>query len=433
MGIVIYRDSAQGKRLLGRIDHVVGDSAVFQYDEDYLAQALAAGELGVSELLPLRSNSYDPSEFGSFFRGLLPEGDTLEDLAHLYQIPRNDYLSLLEQLGCESIGALTFVSEKVDPDEYLPKYDHLAQDRIESLKTSPVRGVVQETSETRLSLSGAQSKIAWFLPEEKDAKTATLDDWLIPKGTAPSTHIIKIARKGEEDIAFNELACSKLSEACGFPTAKVTSVPEIDGAIAIERYDRIWVENDGEKRLLRLHQEDFCQALGLAPYQKYQPDGTEGDYLCKVARLLESTSSNPIIDKQEFAKRTLFNYVIGNSDAHLKNSSLIYNARWTSRALAPMYDLTCIPLTGYSTKMPFDIGKRRLLSEIDDKDLMSIPLDLDIPLDAFDELAIEVLTALEYYDIRSEEEEVAKMMQRILMDARSRIETVKRYLDSGKG
>ncbi len=103
------------------------------------------------------------------------------------------------------------------------------------MKSNPALMATLTASSTRLSLSGAQSKVAWYLPYEVDAEQAEWSDWLIPRGTAPSTHIIKVSRKGEEDIALNELACSRLSAACGIDTAKVLELPEVPGAISIER------------------------------------------------------------------------------------------------------------------------------------------------------------------------------------------------------
>ena len=95
-----------------------------------------------------------------------------------------------------------------------------------------------------------------------------------------------------------------------------------------------------------------------------------------------------------------------------------------------MYDIISIPSTGYSTQMPFDIGGHRALGEIDEKDLMAIPLDLDIPLDTFDGLAREVLVALESYDTSSAQVTVASMVDEILTGSQARMKVVKRYLGS---
>lgn len=428
MGILVHRDSEQGNKLLGRIDYEMGSNATFQYNEAYLKDARRAGEFGVSERLPLDARPYQSEEIAPFFSGLLPEGEILADLARFYQVPRNDYLALIEQLGCESIGALTFISERVDASEYMASYEPLETTEIDALSTTPIRAAVNVASNTRLSLSGAQSKVAWLLPEHEPMESAALTDWLVPRGTAPSTHIIKIARKGEEEIAINEMACALLAASCGIDTARVAAVTDLPGAIAVERYDRAWVSTEGDHRVIRDHQEDFCQALGLSPFYKYQPEGVETSYLCLIGDLLDATSDNPLLDKREFAKRLVFNYLIGNSDAHLKNSSLLYNRTWTSRRLAPLYDVTCIPLTGYSTKMAFDIGEHRELSDIEERDLMAIPLDLDIPLTLFDAAANEVVSSLSAPKAHERNVEVVHMVDRILDNMQQRMAVVQRYL-----
>lgn len=86
---------------------------------------------------------------------------------------------------------------------------------------------------------------------------------------------------------------------------------------------------------------------------KYQPSDSSISYLSTISNLLDYSSINPGLEKTELAKRVVFNYVIGNTDAHLKNYSLLYNKEWTASSLSPLYDITCIPLTGYSQKMPF--------------------------------------------------------------------------------
>ena len=315
MGIIVFRDRGVKRELVGRLDFSPTSSASFAYDPGYLDRAIAAGELGVSELLPLDRAPYTAEEFGPFFRGLLPEGEIFGNLAELYQVPRSDYLTLLEQMGCESIGALTFVSESVDPSEYVPRYEPVSNDLISAMASNPARMATYEASSTRLSLAGAQFKVAWMLPRTFKAASASHGDWRIPRGTAPSTHLIKISRKGEEDIALNELACSLLAESCGIEVAKVHELPGSPGTISVERYDRIWVPVGDEETVVRLHQEDFCQALGLPPFFKYQPQGVAANYPAMAAELIESTSSMPQADKLEFARRLVFCYAVGNSDA----------------------------------------------------------------------------------------------------------------------
>lgn len=428
MGILVYRDRDGERDLLGRIDYRSGRSASFQYDARYLERARALGELGISERLPLDSAAYGAEEFGAFFRGLLPEGGVYEGLIEMYQVARNDYLALLEQLGCESIGALTLLSENVDPSEYEPRYEALSRADIDEMLKDPMRAAVGASSSTRLSLAGAQSKVAWYLAGGWDPRAADLSDWLVPRGTAPSSHIVKLSRRGEERLALNEHACSLLAASCGIDVARTALLPALPGAIAVERYDREQARSDGATPLVRLHQEDFCQAIGFPPYLKYQPDSGEGDYLRYCSDLIDSACANPRADRIEYAKRLAFNYAVGNTDAHLKNSALLYDRTWTSRSLAPLYDVTCIPLTGYSTRMPFTVGEHRQLDEIAEGDIMTVAMDLDVDLSEFDVGVRQVVAGFESPRLPEWGGEVGGMVDEVIDNAAPRLAVLRRYL-----
>lgn len=423
MGILVYRDREGHKDLVGRIDFERGASASFAYDGNYLSKAMQLGEIGISETLPLDAMPFSAEEIGPYFRGLLPDGDIYGNLAELYQVPRSDYLSILDQMGCECIGALTFLSEEVDPAEYEPEYRRVSSNLIDSMASDPTRLATITASTTRLSLSGAQSKIAWFLPKGTDPESADLAEWSTPFGTAPSTHIIKIARKGEEDIALNELACSTLASACDIQTARTRLLPNVPGAITVERYDRAWSEG----AVIRLHQEDFCQALGLSPTFKYQPQHIEANYPAMMAALIESTSSNPGEDKLQLCKRLAFCYAIGNADAHLKNFSLLYNLKWTGRRLAPLYDVTCIPLTGYATDMPFDFGHHRAMDQITEEDVGMLMKDLGMVDDDMEETVGDVVRALSSPSIKADKE-TEGMVDRILENSAQRIAVLRSFV-----
>lgn len=400
MRISVFRDGRLGRERIGVLSGgtAPGDAS-FVYDADYLNMS-SESSLGISERLPLRPEPYSADEVSPFFQGLLPEGEIIANLAQLYQVPRSNWVALIGNLGCESIGGLTFINDSDGTVEVTPRYSKLSpEDRMCFLK-DPARAATIAASSTRLSLSGAQTKVAWTLPEDIDAAEACWDDWLVPEGTAASTHIIKVSRRGEEDLAFNEMACSELARACGIEVAKVVSVPSIPGAIAVSRYDRRWVSDAlGQRFVVRMHQEDFCQGLGLAPFYKYQPEGVDANYIELCAQLIDDTSQNPGADRLEWAKRLVFNFVVGNSDSHLKNSSLLYNEGWTARRLAPMYDVTCIPLTGYSTAMPFTVGKHRELEEIDEFDILSVSLSADVEYSAFAASIESIVAALGASDV----------------------------------
>lgn len=426
MGIAVFRDTAQGRELVGRLDFTIGSDALFAYDSRFVATHRSS--LGISHRLPVDVAPYSEEDFASFFRGLLPEGQVYADLARTYQVPRSDYLSIIEKLGCESVGALTLVSDGVNPEEYKPRFEPLSVSALDEMRRGPLPAAVHVASETRLSLAGAQSKVAWALAEGISADSALESDWLVPLGTAPSSHIIKLSARGEEDIALNELACSLMARACGIDAAPVSLLPFLSGAIAVERYDRIWVGEPGNRRLMRMHQEDFCQALGFAPYYKYQVEGVSYSYPAMCAALIDDACAAPRRDRVEFAKRLAFNYAVGNSDAHLKNSSLLYNEAWTSRDIAPMYDVTCIPLTGYSTRMAFDIGEHRELDDIDERDIMSIATDCDAGLSEFDDVVREVIAGFEGFDFAICPEPARQTAERILENAAPRLAVLRAYL-----
>lgn len=132
--------------------------------------------------------------------------------------------------------------------------------------------------------------------------------------------------------------------------------------------------------------------------------------------------------KREFAKRLVFCYAAGNSDAHFKNFSLLYNRKWTARRLAPLYDVTCIPLTGYSTEMPFDIGEHRTLDEIDERDIVILAADLDVGLNFFDNAVRDVINTFEAPNVGTVASSTRKMIDRVLDNSSPRIRILKRFL-----
>ncbi len=428
MGIRVYRDFMGEQQLVGSFEELKG-SICFRYDPDFVARGEKNGEFGISESLPLDFGHFDLQEYAPFFQGLLPEGETLRGLAQRYQVPSNDFLSFFEKLGCESIGALTFVSEGVVVEDFAPYYEPIDPLIVERLRERPVREVIEMTDDMRLSLAGAQSKVAWYLPDGLEVIDAPLDAWRLPKGTAPSSHIVKIARKGEEDLALNELVCMRIAERCGFDTPAVDLIPFIPGAIAIKRYDRI--EQNGMPSLIRLHQEDFCQARGLPLYLKYANAVEDVDYVAVIGELIQRVSDDPLMDKLEVSCRLLFHYLIGNTDNHLKNYAFLYSPDWRSRRLAPLYDVTCIPLTGYSTKMAFSLGEHRELTEITAQDLMSVADSMGVSRSALRARANAICDA--FRNIEEQElgsQETQDMAALILENSKLRLAILEEFADS---
>lgn len=198
----------------------------------------------------------------------------------------------------------------------------------------------------RLSLAGAQDKIAVHVDGDQIS---------IPLGGAPSTHILKPAIAHFEGLVFNEALCMTLATSIGLLAASVETrrVEDID-YLLVKRYDRKVLGASIE----RLHQEDFCQALGIISEHKYQREG--GPSLKSGFSLIRDISSTPVIDLQRFLDAVIFNFLVGNHDAHGKNFSFIYDhslALGLRASIAPLYDIVC---TSYypelSQKMAMKIG-----------------------------------------------------------------------------
>ena len=164
----------------------------------------------------------------------------------------------------------------------------------------------------------------------------------LPLGGGPSTHILKPAVEGFAGVVFNEAFCMKLAAAAGLPTAKVET-RSVEGLeyLLVERYDRFHRQNPGgSPPLERLHQEDFCRAQGIIPDTKYQKEG--GPSLRQCFPLLREVSTAPVIDLSRLLDAVIYNFLVGNNDAHGKNFSLLCHRVGTANQqirLAPLYDV----------------------------------------------------------------------------------------------
>ena len=208
-----------------------------------------------------------------------------------------------------------------------------AQELAAIIRELPTRPLLAGEEGIRLSLAGAQDKLAVRIEG---------DDVCLPLGGAPSTHILKPAVARFEGVVFNEALCMKLAVAAGLPTAAV-EIRNIDGMnyLLVERYDRHHRQEPGKAPVIeRLHQEDFCQAQGIVPEHKYQKEG--GPSLRQCFALLREVSSAPVVDLARLLDAVIYNYLVGNNDAHGKNFSLLYRGIGTDDVeirLAPLYDI----------------------------------------------------------------------------------------------
>lgn len=308
----------------------------------YLPEAKQALSLS----LPLQEESFDDKVCVAYFGGLLPEDNEVrKNLAKKYSISAKNEFSMLKAIGKDCAGAVSFyeVDEAVENFDFVelkgtPLSDKELAQHINDLPKKPLFSGVKDF---RLSLAGVQ---------EKAAVSVINGQICIPAVGLPTTHILKPMIRDFQDTIENEYLCLKTAKAIGIEVPNV-EIKSAEGVkyLLIERYDRE-IKNGLIKRI---HQEDFCQALGFNSLYKYQNEG--GPNLKDCFDLLKKVSK-PAIDRNKFGLRIIFNYLIGNTDAHSKNFSLLHYDNGTIE-LAPMYDVLCAPVYNELTKkMAMKIG-----------------------------------------------------------------------------
>ncbi len=297
-------------------------SLSFSYDETYIN--MGGDSLSIS--LPLVPEVFDVDRIKAFFAGILPDDIARFKLAKYLGLSEKNPFALLEVIGGECAGALSLYPQGQKPQENTPDDlevldDSKLQDILNLLKN---RSLLAGDDGLRLSLAGAQDKIAVGLQDDKI---------VLVKGTSPTTHILKPVNDSIAGSVHNELFCMRLARMIEIdaPHSEIRYVGNTPYFL-IERYDRI---KDKDGHTIRLHQEDFCQALGIMPDMKYEREGGPNFNQCK--ELIRKNFAKPAVDQIYLLERVIFNYLIGNADAHGKNFSLLYNAK--KPKLAPAYDL----------------------------------------------------------------------------------------------
>ena len=291
----------------------------------------AARPLSLS--LPLSRREHRADAVDPWLRGLLPDDPrVIRRWADDFDLPDSTPFSLLGTVvGHDCAGAVQFC----DPDDidrllgrggsvrWLSQHE---LDEVVRRLHNDSTAWLGDPAWLQFSLSGGETKTSLHHDGER---------WGRPTGTVPSTHILKpqLNKHDYADLPVNEHLCQTAARHLGLPAA-ATQVHRIGGVqtIVIKRYDRL--RRDGS--VVRLHQEDLCQALGVEPRHKYQVKG--GPSVAQVAKLLRSVSSSPSEDIAAYRDALIFNWVIGGTDAHAKNYSLLLGADGDVR-LAPLYDL----------------------------------------------------------------------------------------------
>lgn len=323
-------------RSVGALLRAADGATRFEYARGWLDWEYA---IPVSRSMPLVDRPFAGTPVRAVFDNLLPDDERIRSrIAAHVGAEGTDAFSMLAALGRDCVGALQFLPEGMAPEPPgPPSGEPLTEDdiaeRIGSLAAAPL-GMRGGDDAFRISLAGAQDKTALLFHNGQ---------WMLPTGTTPTTHILKPrigmvqTVHGDVDMTEsvqNEHLCMALCRALGLPVAK-TGILRLPGdllVLSVERFDR---RLDRKGRLLRLPQEDMCQALGVLPTLKYESDGGPGIEAC--LDLLKS-SDEPDNDRRIFMKAQIAFWLIGATDGHAKNFSLFLKPRGRF-AMTPLYDI----------------------------------------------------------------------------------------------
>lgn len=348
-------------------------SMLFSYQENSRPLSLS---------MPVREESYKNKSCEAFFGGLLPEPvETKKLIARLYGLRSNSSFSLLEKIGFDCAGAVSLNSPS-EPVRTKTTYKLEGQPLSEKelhkhLEQLPKRPLFAGVEGVRISLAGVQDKAALCLIDDK---------LCMPAPDVPTTHILKPLVRGLDGSVENEFLCMSLAKSVGLKTAEV----QLNRAgnieyLLIERFDRHY---ESSQTIKRIHQEDFCQALGEVSTKKYEADG--GPSLTDCFDLLNQVTY-PAVDKLELLKRVIFNFLVGNADCHAKNFSIIHYDDQTI-SLSPTYDVLCTAVYSHATsKMAMSIGGQSDMNTVRSDNWLTLCTRINVRMPAFKNVAEQML------------------------------------------
>lgn len=300
----------------------------FQYSPEWLENPV---RFPVSKTLPLRTEPYEPGSENRvahhYFANLLPEANSRIRICREKKISVDNDFELLRAIGGECAGALSILGD--EPQITAPQYRQLNDKDLTKLLVKRNPSVVVEKGDNppRLSLAGAQDKAPLKYENGK---------FYIPLGNAISTHILKYRLRDINHVPAYETITMWTASELKLDICDIDYYTHEDESFTLsKRYDRT-LTSDG---LIRLHQEDFCQASGRSSSSKYEHEG--GPTFAECLQLVKAHSTQPLKDIPRLIQWQVFNYLVGNSDAHAKNLSFLYGQDNTTR-LSPFYDLIAI-------------------------------------------------------------------------------------------
>jgi serine/threonine-protein kinase HipA len=319
---------------VGQLTKLPTGAMTFQYDRDWLTRS---GSRPISLSIPLSSDLQQGAQIYNFFDNLLPDSDrTRAKIQARFQLPSRQPFDLLAAIGGDCVGAIQLYPVDQIPSPIHPiRAEPLSVDAIAAMlgghENAPL-GMMESTDNFRISIAGAQEKTAllWYQ-----------NQWCRPLGPTPTSHIFKlpigVLSNNNIDLrqsCENEWLCLEIARAFGLPTAhsEIQKFNDVK-VLIVERFDRRW-SNDGQL-LLRLPQEDFCQALGRSPSLKYQADGGPG--IAEIMQVLLG-AEDATGDRERFFRSQILFWLLAATDGHGKNFSLYLEADSRYR-LTPLYDI----------------------------------------------------------------------------------------------
>ncbi|MDR1041965.1 MAG: HipA domain-containing protein [Deltaproteobacteria bacterium] len=357
----------------------------FSYDPQWIS----CGRPGISLSLPVSGQRFDTEITKNFFGNYMPENSfLLEYLRAKHRITPGNLFAFLAEYGIESAGALVIVKEGMDIPECSNEYRDVTDRLVAELTLPPEKQIdLIIAVEAKISLAGAQNKLP--VRYEKGRFLVPADESL-----AATTHVIKPPHRAFRDLPYNEAFCMELARSIGLPAA-MSDIVDIGGTgvFITERYDRTVADGT----VTRLHQEDFCQALGVHHDFKYEVQGGPGFRECVS---LLASNGLPRSATDDLASVAVFNVIIANHDAHAKNFSLLYDYRpepdrsGTGLRLAPFYDLVCTGIYPLNDSFAMSIGDIFYLHELDDDAYRRFASDLSLTCGQLAELIRDTVSGV---------------------------------------
>ena len=360
--------------LAGQLTQTAGGALAFAYDSSYTARA---NPTPLSLSMPLSGSRHSNRVVAAWLEGLLPDNLAVrEEWARRFEVSARNPFALLRHVGRDAAGAVQVLPVDVDPPDAARRTGdvrRLTEDELSGLLlrlTVGDHGWDVGAGSGRWSLAGAQNKVALH----------RLDDggWGVPQDATPTTHILKPTRAGTrfEDLHVNEFVCLRAAGLLGLRVARVDLV-DVGGATTLvsTRYDR----GRGQDGMwLRLHQEDLLQAMSYPPTKKYQSDGGPG--VKNVASLLSTLAlADRDAVRSAFFDAFAFNVLVGGTDAHAKNYSLLL--RGPRVALAPLYDVASYApylKRGEAVRSSMKVGRTWLVRDVTVEDWVAVGLSLGL-------------------------------------------------------